>query len=64
MIPAFVLFPMLNIALIHLIRGDYIYKVTFIVCVGEEGNERKKSIPVWFLLLLFIFILPLYFFLR
>lgn len=29
--------------------------------MGEESNGRKKSIPVWFLLLLFIFIYPFVF---
>lgn len=60
--PALMFFPMLSIVLVHLIRGDCIYKVPFIECVGEEGNGRKKSIPMWFLLLLFIvFILHLCF---
>lgn len=40
--PALVFFPMLSIVLVHLIRGDCIYKVPFIECVGEEGNGRKK----------------------
>lgn len=52
---------MLSIALVHLIRGDCIHKVPFIVCVGEEDNGRKKSIPMWVLFLFIVFILHLCF---
>lgn len=45
---------MFYIALVCLIRGDYIHKVSFIVPVGEEGNERKTLMHMWLLSLLFV----------
>lgn len=53
---------MFYIALVCLIRGDYIHKVSFIVPVGEEGNERKTLMHMWLLSLLFVVLLYSVFF--